>query len=613
MGRPFARVLVANRGEIALRVVRACHDAGLSSVAVYAEEDAASPYVKQAGTAVALAGHQAAETYLNIDQLIAAGRSAGVDAVHPGYGFLSENADFAQAVMDAGMVWIGPPPSAIRELGNKLNARLIAARVGAPLLPSTPGPIGSAAEVLDFANQHGLPVAIKAAFGGGGRGLKIARTRSEIPQLFESAVREATAAFGHGECFVERFMERARHVEAQVLADEHGGVVVVGTRDCSLQRRHQKLVEEAPAPFITNEQRARIHEAAEAICAAGGYRGAGTVEFLMDAAGALSFLEVNTRLQVEHTVTEETTGLDLVREQFRLAAGGDVPPRPADPNRHAIEFRLNAEDPATGFLPSTGTLLRFEPPSGPGVRLDAGVGPGSVVTDRFDSLLAKLVIVGTDRTQALQRARRALDEFEVSGVATVLPFLRAVVADPAFAGPDSAGFTVHTRWIEEDWAPRAKLAPAARPTEPFAVQVGGRWLDIDLPGLVAAEEGPLLEARHRARQRSSRATEAAGNVIVSPMQGTIADVSISEGQYVHAGDLLAVVEAMKMENPLRAPHDGWVVDLAVAVGDGVTQGAPLCRVDPSIAVDVERNTDVVARPYPVDGTIADKEGPNRVP
>jgi acetyl-CoA/propionyl-CoA carboxylase biotin carboxyl carrier protein len=441
----LCKVLVANRGEIAVRVIRACRDAGLASVAVYADDDRDAPFVHLADEAFALGGATPAASYLDQATLLAVAARTGADAVHPGYGFLAENADFAQAVLDAGLTWIGPPPRAIRDLGDKVTARRLAAKAGAPLVPGTKDPVADAGEVVAFAVEHGLPVAIKAAFGGGGRGLKVARTIAEIPELLDAAMREAVAAFGRGECFVERYLDRARHVEAQVLADQHGTIVVVGTRDCSLQRRHQKLVEEAPAPFLSDEQRATIHEAARAICAEAGYTGAGTVEFLLCPDGTAAFLEVNTRLQVEHPVSEETTGLDLVREQFRIAAGEKLTiVSDPEPRGHAIEFRINAEDPARGFLPVPGTVTVFDPPSGPGVRLDAGVCAGSVIGGRFDSMLAKLIVVGADRRQALERSRRALAEFRVEGLPTVLPFHRAVLDDPAFTATDGEHFTVHT-------------------------------------------------------------------------------------------------------------------------------------------------------------------------
>jgi acetyl-CoA/propionyl-CoA carboxylase biotin carboxyl carrier protein len=584
------KVLIANRGEIAVRVVRACRDAGLGSVAVYADSDRDAPHARLADEAYALGGDTGAETYLDIGKLVGVARRAGADAVHPGYGFLSENADFAQAVLDAGLTWIGPTPQAIRDLGDKVTARHIAQRVGAPLVAGTPDPVDGADEVVAFAREHGLPVAIKAAFGGGGRGLKVARTEAEIPELFASAVREAQAAFGRGECFVERYLDRPRHVEAQVLADTHGTVIVVGTRDCSLQRRHQKLVEEAPAPFLSDEQRHTIHSSARAICAAAGYHGAGTVEFLVADDGTISFLEVNTRLQVEHPVTEETAGIDLVREQFRIADGErlrlDVDPAPRG---HAIEFRINGEDPGRNFLPAPGTVSRYVPPSGPGVRLDSGVEQGSVVGGNFDSLLAKLIITGETRQEALQRAARALDELVVEGMATALPFHRAVVRDPAFA-PDDPGkpFTIHTRWIETEWTndvpPYDATAEEAEAAErdTIVVEVAGKRLEVTLPaGLTAPAAGPAAgagPARRAAARRGRHAPTPSGDALTSPMQGTIVKLAVTEGQQVAEGDLIVVLEAMKMEQPLAAHKPGTVTGLTAAVGDVLTPGTIICEL-----------------------------------
>jgi acetyl-CoA/propionyl-CoA carboxylase biotin carboxyl carrier protein len=587
----FNRVLIANRGEIALRIVRACRDAGLTSIAVYADPDADAPFARLADEALPLDGTSPAATYLDMTKLLAAAKHAGAGAVHPGYGFLAENAGFAQAVIDAGLTWIGPPPEVIRALGNKVAARAIAARVGAPLVTGTPHPVADAAQAVTFARAHGLPIAIKAAHGGGGRGLRIARELDQVAGLFEAAVREAQAAFGRGECFLEAYVERGRHVEAQVLADARGDVLVVGTRDCTLQRRYQKLVEEAPAPFLSAAQQATLERSAAAICREAGYVSAGTVEFLLSAEGQLSFLEVNTRLQVEHCVTEETTDVDLVRAQLLIAAGrplAEAAGRPGDltARRHAIEFRVNAEDPDRGFAPSTGTITRFRPPGGPGVRVDSGVEAGSVIGAQFDSLLAKVIVTGRDRPQALERARRALAEFDVAGVRTTLPLLRQVLTEPAFtaAGPD--GFTVHTRWIEQDYLPAAAAGPENPPgTEDpdgdrVAVRVGRRWLSVDVPGLARARAGPLALAREQARERLERAGQAAGDAVRAPMQGTVIRVEVADGDEVAAGQLLAVVEAMKMENPLCAPHPGRVTGLHVAVGDTVAQGATLCQVTP---------------------------------
>jgi acetyl-CoA/propionyl-CoA carboxylase biotin carboxyl carrier protein len=595
----FKRVLIANRGEIALRVVRACRDAGLASVAVYADPDAGAPFTQLADEAVALGGPHAADSYLDIGRLLAAAGQTGADAVHPGYGFLAENADFAQAVLDAGLTWIGPPPPVIRALGDKVQARAIAARAGAPLVPGTTGPVAGAAEAVRFAEQHGLPVAIKAAHGGGGRGLRIARGLDEVAPLFDAAVREATAAFGRGECFVEAYVEHGRHVEAQVLADRHGTVLVVGTRDCTLQRRYQKLIEEAPAPFLSDGQRQQLEESAAAICRAAGYVNAGTVEFLLSPRGELSFLEVNTRLQVEHSATEESTGTDLVRAQLLIAAGQPVAAAlgaGAEPEaaatltrarRHAIEFRINAEQSLHGFIPSTGTVTGWRVPSGPGVRLDSGVEAGTEVGGQFDSLLAKLIVTGRDRRQALERARRALAEFEIAGVQTTLPFFRDVLAEPAFTAEGPAGFAVHTRWIEQEYQPTADVAAgeeAAKDAEAgVPIRIGRHWLTADVPGLTQAREGPLAAARQQARERQERAERSAGDVISAPMQGTVLRVAVADGDEVTAGQLLIVVEAMKMENPLRAPHPGRVTGLHAAAGDTVAQGTVLGQVVPAEA------------------------------
>jgi acetyl-CoA/propionyl-CoA carboxylase biotin carboxyl carrier protein len=580
-------VLIANRGEIAVRVARACRDAGLTSVAVYAEPDRDARHVRLADHAFALGGSTPADSYLRIDKVLAACAAAGADAVHPGYGFLSENADFAQAVLDAGLTWIGPPPAAIRVLGDKVAARHLALRVGAPLVPGTADPVTGPDEVVAFATEHGLPVAIKAAFGGGGRGLKVARTLAEIPELYASAVREAQAAFGRGECFVERYLDRPRHVEAQVLADTHGAVVVVGTRDCSLQRRHQKLVEEAPAPFLSAEQRDQIHEAARAICREAGYVGAGTVEFLVGTDGAISFLEVNTRLQVEHPVTEETAGLDLVREQFRIAAGEalSVTADPA-PRGHSIEFRINGEDPGRSFLPAPGVLTRYVEPGGPGVRVDSGVEPGAAVGGAFDSLLAKLIVTGANRVEALERARRALEEMVVDGIATVLPFHRSVVRDPAFTAEP---FSVHTRWIETEWrgdvlpysaGSGVDGEPAARET--VVVEVGGRRLEVVLPaglgGRTGAVAGSVVGPGPRRGTRRKAGPAVSGDALTSPMQGTIVRIAVADGDHVAEGDLVVALEAMKMEQPLAAHKAGTIKGLAAEVGHVVPAGAVICEI-----------------------------------
>ncbi|QRI61697.1 ATP-grasp domain-containing protein (plasmid) [Shinella sp. PSBB067] len=551
------KVLIANRGEIAVRILRACRDHGLQSVAVYADPDADALFVRLADEAYGLDGVRPAETYLDIDKLIAIAKRSGVDAVHPGYGFLSERAEFAKAVQDAGLIWIGPDPHVIEALGDKVEARRIATSVGAPLVAGSDGPVSSAAEVIAFAEKHGLPVAIKAAHGGGGRGIKVAWKMEEVADLYESAVREATAAFGRGECFLERFLDRPRHIEAQVIADRHGNVLVLGTRDCSAQRRNQKLIEEAPAPFLTPEQRERIHAAARAICAAAGYSGAGTVEFLLGADGTISFLEVNTRLQVEHPVTEETTGIDLVIEQFRIAEGKPlVVTETPEPRGHSIEFRINAEDPGRGFLPTPGAITAFDPPSGPGVRLDSGVVTGSTIPGVFDSLMAKLIVTGATREEALRRARRALREFRIEGVATVLPFHRAAIDTEDFIGTD--GFKVHTRWIETDFAAMPEAAMRPEPVaDPSLVrthlEIDGKRVSLALPSLLLAGLG--------AAGKGAAATGAAGGKpaedgIAAPVSGTLQAFKVADGAMVAEGDLVAVMEAMKMETQVLAPKAG---------------------------------------------------------
>ncbi|ULJ75051.1 acetyl/propionyl/methylcrotonyl-CoA carboxylase subunit alpha [Rhizobium gallicum] len=573
------KVLIANRGEIAVRIIRACHDHGLQSVAVYADPDMDALFVKLADEAHGLVGARPNETYLDIDKLISIAKRSGADAVHPGYGFLSERAEFARAVIDAGLTWIGPDPHVIEALGDKVEARRIATSVGAPLVAGSDGPAKSAAEVIAFAEEHGLPVAIKAAHGGGGRGLKVAWRMEEVAELYESAVREAKAAFGRGECFLERFLDRPRHVEAQVLADKHGNVLVLGTRDCSLQRRNQKLVEEAPAPFLSDTQRQSIHDAAKKICAAAGYSGAGTVEFLLGGDGTISFLEVNTRLQVEHPVTEETTGIDLVIEQFRIADG--LPLRVTEtpvPRGHSIEFRINAEDPGRGFLPTPGTITVFDPPAGPGIRVDSGVVSGSTVPGTFDSLMAKLIVTGATRDEALRRARRALREFKINGIATVLPFHRAAIETKDFTG--ESGFKVHTRWIETDFANR--LEAEARP-EPVAnpplirthVEIDGRRHEIGIPvallaglgGLAGQDTGLAIAAR--AEDTSS---------VTTPISGTLQAFKVQDGAEVAAGDLIAVIEAMKMETLVTASRAGKIRIKAQA-GAYLQAGAEIARFE----------------------------------
>jgi acetyl-CoA/propionyl-CoA carboxylase biotin carboxyl carrier protein len=586
-------VLIANRGEIAVRVARACKDAGLTSVAVYAEPDRDAPHVRIADQAFALGGQTAADSYLDIEKIIDAARQTGANGIHPGYGFLSENSDFAQAVIDAGLIWIGPSPQAIRDLGDKVTARKIAERAGAPLVPGTKDPVADADEVIAFADEHGLPVAIKAAFGGGGRGMRVARERDEIAEMFDAAVREAVSAFGRGESFVERYLDRPRHVEAQVLADQHGNCIVVGTRDCSLQRRHQKLVEEAPAPFLSDEQRKRIHTSARDICVEAGYSGAGTVEFLVGEDGTISFLEVNTRLQVEHPVSEETSGLDLVREQFRIANGEELRFREdPEPRGHSIEFRLNGEDAGRGFLPAPGTVTRFVAPSGPGVRVDAGVESGSVIGGQFDSMVGKLIVTGEDREQALQRSRRALDEIVVEGMPTVIPFHRLVVTDPAFTAPEGASsFTVHTRWIETEWENTVEPYVAegsgdedddeAGARQTVVVEVGGKRLEVSLPAGLSLGGGAAPRAsaaEKKKRKRAGGGAKVSGDAVTSPMQGTVVKVAVSEGDTVSAGDLVLVVEAMKMENPVTAHKDGTVTGLTLEAGASVNQGAVICEI-----------------------------------
>ncbi|MFH8254499.1 acetyl/propionyl/methylcrotonyl-CoA carboxylase subunit alpha [Streptomyces roseolus] len=580
------KVLIANRGEIAVRVARACRDAGIASVAVYADPDRDALHVRAADEAFALGGDTPATSYLDMAKVLQAAKDSGADAVHPGYGFLSENAEFAQAVLDAGLTWIGPPPHAIRDLGDKVAARHIAQRAGAPLVAGTPDPVSGADEVVEFAKEHGLPIAIKAAFGGGGRGLKVARTLEEVPELYDSAVREAVAAFGRGECFVERYLDKPRHVETQCLADTHGNVVVVSTRDCSLQRRHQKLVEEAPAPFLSEAQNAQLYAASKAILKEAGYVGAGTVEFLVGLDGTISFLEVNTRLQVEHPVTEEVTGIDLVREMFRIADGEELGYGDPEIRGHSFEFRINGEDPGRGFLPAPGTVTLFQPPTGPGVRLDAGVESGSVIGPAWDSLLAKLVVTGATREQALQRAARALAEFKVEGMATAIPFHQAVVVDPAFTADP---FRVHTRWIETEFVNEIKpFAPAGADAEEdeagretIVVEVGGKRLEVSLPsslGMTLARTGLAAGAKPKRRAAKKSGPTASGDTLASPMQGTIVKIAVEEGQEVKEGDLIVVLEAMKMEQPLNAHKSGTVTGLNAEVGASVTSGAGICEI-----------------------------------
>jgi len=582
------KVLIANRGEIAIRVARACRDAGIASVAVYADPDRDALHVKAADEAFALSGASAAETYLVFDKILDVARRSGADAVHPGYGFLSENADFAQAVIDAGLIWIGPPPAAIRDLGDKVSARHIAARAGAPQVRGTADPVSGSDEVVAFAEEVGLPIAIKAAFGGGGRGLKVARTMEEIPELYDSAVREAVAAFGRGECFVEQYLDSPRHVETQVLADQHGNVVVVSTRDCSLQRRHQKLVEEAPAPFLTDDQVERLYSSSKAIVREAGYYGAGTCEFLVGKDGTISFLEVNTRLQVEHPVTEEVSGIDLVREQFRIADGEELGYDDPPLRGHSIEFRINGEDPGRNFLPAPGALSVWHPPTGPGIRLDGGFQQGDVIGGNFDSLLAKLIVTGHDRQQAIERSRRALAEFEVDGIATALTFHRAVVSDPAFAPADpTEPFAVHTRWIETEFDNDipAYSGAAADVVEPetrssVVVEVGGKRVEVSLPEGLALGGGAAKKSATAPKRGGGKkgGAGAAGDSLVAPMQGTIVKIAVADGQEVAAGDLIVVLEAMKMEQPINAHKGGVITGLSAEVGATVPTGTALCDI-----------------------------------
>ncbi|AZA09860.1 acetyl/propionyl/methylcrotonyl-CoA carboxylase subunit alpha [Corynebacterium pseudopelargi] len=585
--RKITKVLVANRGEIAVRVIRAARDAGIASVAVYAEPDADAPFVAMADEAFALGGQTSAESYLVFDKILDAAKKSGADAIHPGYGFLSENGDFAEAVIEAGLIWIGPSPKSIRELGDKVTARSIALRAEAPMAPGTKDPVKDADEVVAFAEEHGLPIAIKAAFGGGGRGMKVAYKMEEVADLYESATREAVAAFGRGECFVERYLDKARHVECQVIADMHGNVVVAGTRDCSLQRRFQKLVEEAPAPFLTDEQRNELHESAKRICKEAGYYGAGTVEYLVSSDGLISFLEVNTRLQVEHPVTEVTTGLDLVREQFRIAEGKELHLKEdPKPRGHAFEFRINGEDAGSNFMPAPGKITKYIEPAGPGVRMDSGIVEGSVIGGQFDSMLAKLIVFGETRQEALERSRRALGEYVIEGMPTVLPFHAHIVENPAFVG-DGEKFDVYTKWIEEEWEnPIEPYVDAddveeeeSVPSQKVVVEIDGRRVEVALPGDLALGGGNGA-AKKKAKKRRSGGSKAAvsGDAVAAPMQGTVIKVNVEDGAEVNEGDTVVVLEAMKMENPVKAHKSGVVADLAVASGEGVTKGQVLLEI-----------------------------------
>ncbi|HET7781712.1 MULTISPECIES: acetyl/propionyl/methylcrotonyl-CoA carboxylase subunit alpha [Micrococcaceae] len=587
----LTKVLIANRGEIAVRIIRAARDEGIASVAVYADPDRDALHVRLADEAYALGGNTAAESYLVMDKIIDAALQSGADAIHPGYGFLAENAEFAARVIDAGITWIGPSPEAISALGDKVQARHIAEKVGAPQVPGTADPVQSAEEILDFVDQYGLPVAIKAAFGGGGRGIKVARTREEIPELYESAVREATAAFGRGECFIERFLDAPRHVETQCLADAHGNVVVVSTRDCSLQRRNQKLVEEAPAPFLTEDQNRRLYESSKAILKEAGYLGAGTCEFLVGQDGTISFLEVNTRLQVEHCVSEEVTGIDLVREQFRLARGEELGYGDPEVRGHSIEFRITGEDPGRNFMPAPGTVRVLKNPTGPGVRIDSGIEQGDEISGNFDSMLSKLIVTGASRPQALQRARRALEEMVVEGIPTVIPFDLAVVSDPAFA-PAEGPFKIHTRWIETEfvnnlpaWTPDGVAdTDGAEERRRVVVEVGGKRLEVVLPASLGSlgtggAATAAKPAKSKKRSRSGGPAAATGNALTSPMQGTIVKVAVANGDLVTEGDLVVVLEAMKMEQPLTAHRSGTIIGLQASSGETVSAGAVIAIIE----------------------------------
>ncbi|MGO3190809.1 MAG: acetyl/propionyl/methylcrotonyl-CoA carboxylase subunit alpha [Microbacterium sp.] len=585
---PIEKVLIANRGEIAVRIIRAARDSGISSVAIYADQDRDAMHSRLADEAYALGGDTSATTYLQIDKILSIARRSGADAVHPGYGFLAENAEFARAVIGAGMIWIGPSPEAIESLGDKVTARHVAEKVGAPLAPGTPGPVETADEVVAFAKEHGLPIAIKAAYGGGGRGLKVARELDEVAELFESATREAVAAFGRGECFVEKYLDKPRHVETQCLADAAGNVVVISTRDCSLQRRHQKLVEEAPAPFLTDAQNDLLYSASKAILKEVGYVGAGTCEFLIGADGTVSFLEVNTRLQVEHPVSEEVTGIDLVREQFRIAAGGTIDYDDPKPQGHSFEFRINGEDPGRGFLPQPGPIHVFKTFGGPGIRLDSGVTAGDAVSGAFDSLLAKIIVTGKNREEALERARRALDEFEVAGLPTVLPFHRQVVRDAAFTAPDGV-FGVFTRWIETEfendippWDGELDAPAAAESRHTVVVEVAGKRLEVSLPDRVTVAAGaagrPAAVPPSRRSHATTASAGASGDAVKSPMQASIVKITVEDGQEVVKGDLVVVLEAMKMEQPLQAHKDGVIGNINAAAGTTVSAGHQLLTI-----------------------------------
>jgi len=589
--KKITKVLIANRGEIAVRIARAAKDSGILSVAIYADQDRDAMHVKLADEAYALHGTTGPETYLVIEKIIAVARKSGANAVHPGYGFLAENADFARAVIDAGLIWIGPSPEAIERLGDKVSARHVAEKVGAPLAPGTINPVSGAKEVLDFVAKHGLPVAIKAAFGGGGRGIKVVYNQDEIEEQFESATREAIAAFGRGECFVEKYLEKPRHVETQCLADAHGNVVVVSTRDCSLQRRHQKLVEEAPAPFLSDDQVKRLYESSKAILKEVGYQGAGTCEFLVAQDGTISFLEVNTRLQVEHPVSEEVTGLDLVREQFRLAEGGVLDYADPEIKGHSFEFRINGEDAGRNFMPAPGPVKLFKAPSGPGVRVDTGVESGDVISGSFDSMIAKLIVTGATREEALARSRRALDEMQVEGLPTVLPFHRKIVNEPAFIGNSAANtFGIYTRWIETEWnnditawnGIHEEASPALE-RNTIAVEVDGKRIEVSLPQrILPATVGAVSTNAAAAPKRKAHGTAsgaASGKILKAPMQSTVIKIAVAVGDKVTEGDLLVVLEAMKMEQPMAAHMSGVVKSISAEIGVTIAAGTVLLELE----------------------------------
>ncbi|WP_222865784.1 acetyl/propionyl/methylcrotonyl-CoA carboxylase subunit alpha [Aeromicrobium senzhongii] len=584
MSKPLQKVLIANRGEIAVRVIRAAKDAGIASVAVYAEPDRDALFVRLADEAYSLEGSTPGDSYLDIGKILAVAERSGADSVHPGYGFLSENAEFAQAVIDAGLTWIGPPPAAIDALGDKAKAKQIALKAGAPLAPGLKDAVESADEIIAFAQENGLPVAIKAVFGGGGRGLKVAKTMEEIPELYDSAVREAVAAFGRGECLVEKFLEKPRHVETQCLADQHGNVVVISTRDCSLQRRHQKLVEEAPAPFLSDDQVERLYTSSKAILKEAGYVGAGTCEFLVGMDGTISFLEVNTRLQVEHPVSEEVAGVDLVREMFRIAAGEELGYDDPPLRGHSIEFRINAEDGGRGFLPAPGTLTKWDPPAGPGVRVDSGYVEGETIPGAFDSLVAKLIVTGATREQAIERSRRALDEFVVDGMPTVIPFHRDVLDNPAYNASEGS-FDVYTTWIETDYDNQLEPYSGGHETdeagerERVTVEVGGKRVEVILPGGLGASAAAAGGGKKAKRKGGKSAGAAAsGDSLTSPMQGTVVKLAVEEGQEVAEGDLVVVIEAMKMEQPINAHKAGSIVGLVAVIGETIGAGAVIADI-----------------------------------